>query len=425
MATFADTPKANFRLGMLIYDTRYRSITIQIVVLFLFMAGAAWLLNNLFTNLAERGKDLSFSFLWYRAGYDINQTLIPYTNDDTHFRAMLVGLVNTLLVAFLGCVAATIIGVIVGVLRLSSNWLVARLMTIYVEIFRNVPVLLWILVTFAIFTEVTPQPRDFRVTDQMIAEGQEPAASMLLFDSVAITNRGTFIPKIVYSRSLGEIHLGFLPISIDTLLVLASIVFGVLVFRAIGNNATKVQEATGVRPVTWWKRLLALFGPLLIVLVTLGFSLERPTLGGFNFTGGVLVLNSFMALWIGLTLYTAAFIAEIVRAGILAISKGQTEAAYALGLRPGRTMNLVILPQALRVIIPPLISQYLNLTKNSSLAIAVSYMDLRGTLGGITLNQTGRELECMLLMMLIYLVLSLLISSGMNVYNNAVRLKER
>ena len=425
MATFADTPKANFRLGMLIYDTRYRSITIQIVVLFLFMAGAAWLLNNLFTNLAERGKDLSFSFLWYRAGYDINQTLVPYTNDDTHFRAMLVGLVNTLLVAFLGCVAATIIGVVVGVLRLSSNWLVARLMTIYVEIFRNVPVLLWILVTFAIFTEVTPQPRDFRVTDQMIAEGQEPAASMLLFDSVAITNRGTFIPKIVYSRSLGEIHLGFLPISIDTLLVLASIVFGVLVFRAIGRNATKVQEATGVRPVIWWKRLLALFGPLLIVLVTLGFSLERPTLGGFNFTGGVLVLNSFMALWIGLTLYTAAFIAEIVRAGILAISKGQTEAAYALGLRPGRTMNLVILPQALRVIIPPLISQYLNLTKNSSLAIAVSYMDLRGTLGGITLNQTGRELECMLLMMLIYLILSLLISSGMNVYNNAVRLKER
>lgn len=425
MATFADTPKANFRLGMLIYDTRYRSITIQIVVLFLFMAGAAWLLNNLFTNLAERGKDLSFSFLWYRAGYDINQTLIPYTNDDTHFRAMLVGLVNTLLVAFLGCVAATIIGVIVGVLRLSSNWLVARLMTIYVEIFRNVPVLLWILVTFAIFTEVTPQPRDFKVTDQMIAEGQEPAASMLLFDSVAITNRGTFIPKIVYSRSLGEIHLGFLPISLDTLLVLASIVFGVLVFRAIGRNATKVQEATGVRPVTWWKRLLALFGPLLIVLVALGFSLERPTLGGFNFSGGVLVLNSFMALWIGLTLYTAAFIAEIVRAGILAISKGQTEAAYALGLRPGRTMNLVILPQALRVIIPPLISQYLNLTKNSSLAIAVSYMDLRGTLGGITLNQTGRELECMLLMMLIYLALSLLISSGMNVYNNAVRLKER
>ncbi len=410
---------------MLIYDTRYRSATIQIVVLLLFMLGAAWLLHNLFTNLAERGKDLSFSFLWTRAGYDINQTLIPYTNDSTHFRALLVGLVNTLLVAFLGCVAATVIGVIVGVLRLSSNWLVARLMTLYVEIFRNVPVLLWILVAFAIFTDVTPSPSQFRVTDQMVADGVKPEASMILFDSVAITNRGTFIPKIVYSRSLGEIHLGFLPISLNTLAMLAAIVGGVIVFRAIGRNATQVQEATGVRPVTWWKRLLALFGPVLVVAFALGFSLERPTLGGFNFTGGINVLNSLMALWIGLTLYTAAFIGEIVRAGINAISKGQTEAAYALGLRPRRTMSLVILPQALRVIIPPLISQYLNLTKNSSLAIAVSYMDLRGTLGGITLNQTGRELECMLLLMLIYLVLSLLISSAMNVYNNAVRLKER
>lgn len=425
MATLADTPKQSFRLGMLIYDTRYRSATIQIVVLLLFMLGAAWLLHNLFTNLAERGKDLSFSFLWTRAGYDINQTLIPYTNDSTHFRALLVGLVNTLLVAFLGCAAATVIGVIVGVLRLSSNWLVARLMTLYVEIFRNVPVLLWILVAFAIFTDVTPSPSQFRVTDQMVADGVKPEASMILFDSVAITNRGTFIPKIVYSRSLGEIHLGFLPISLNTLAMLAAIVGGVIVFRAIGRNATQVQEATGVRPVTWWKRLLALFGPVLVVAFALGFSLERPTLGGFNFTGGINVLNSLMALWIGLTLYTAAFIGEIVRAGINAISKGQTEAAYALGLRPRRTMSLVILPQALRVIIPPLISQYLNLTKNSSLAIAVSYMDLRGTLGGITLNQTGRELECMLLLMLIYLVLSLLISSAMNVYNNAVRLKER
>ncbi len=425
MATFADTPKASFRLGMLIYDTRYRSITIQIVVLLLFMTGAAWLLHNLFTNLAERGKDLSFSFLSNRAGYDINQTLIPYTNDSTHFRAMLVGLVNTLLVAFMGCIAATVIGVAVGVLRLSSNWLVARLMTVYVEIFRNVPVLLWILVAFAIFTDVTPSPRDFKATDQMIAEGQEPAASMILFDSVAITNRGTFVPKVVYTRSLGEVHLGFLPISLNTLAMLAAIIGGVIVFRAIGQNATRTQEATGVRPVIWWKRLLALFGPVVVVAIALGLSLERPTLGGFNFTGGINVLNSLMALWIGLTLYTAAFIGEIVRAGIMAISKGQTEAAYALGLRPGRTMNLIILPQALRVIIPPLISQYLNLTKNSSLAIAVSYMDLRGTLGGITLNQTGRELECMLLLMLIYLVLSLLISSGMNFYNNSVRLKER
>ena len=425
MALVSDSPKESFRLGMLVYDTRYRSITIQIFVLILFMLGVGWLLGNLFDNLAERGKDLSFSFLWNRAGYDISQTLIPYTNDDTHFRALLVGLVNTILVAILGCVAATVIGVIVGVLRLSRNWLVGRLMTIYVEAFRNVPLLLWILVAFAVFTEITPQPRDFRVTDEMIAAGEEPAASMILFDSVAVTNRGTFMPKAVYSRSLGEVHLGFMPFSLNTIAVLVAIIGGLWGYRVIRRRATAIQEATGVRPVTWWKSLLSVFAPVIIILVSLGFSLQVPKLGGFNFTGGILVSNALMALWLGLTLYTAAFIAEIVRAGIMAISSGQTEAAYALGLRPGRTMSLVVLPQALRVIIPPLISQYLNLTKNSSLAIAVSYMDLRGTLGGITLNQTGRELECMLLLMLIYLALSLLISAGMNVYNNAVKLKER
>ncbi|MGB7261767.1 MAG: ABC transporter permease subunit [Albidovulum sp.] len=425
MAIVADTPKASFRLGMLIYDTRYRSITIQIVVLILFMLGVGWLLDNLFSNLAERGKTLSFSFLWNRAGYDISQTLIPYTNDNTHFRAMLVGLANTFLVAILGCVAATIIGVIIGVLRLSKNWLVSKLMTIYVEGLRNVPLLLWILVAFAIFTEITPSPNEFRVTEQMKADGIEPAASMVLFDSVAITNRGTVIPAAVYSRSLGEVNIGFLPISLNTLAVLAAIIGGLLAYRGIRNRATVIQEATGVRPVTWWKSLLVVFAPVILVLFALGFSLEIPVLAGFNFKGGTIVGNSLMALWLGLTLYTAAFIAEIVRAGILAISHGQSEAAYALGLRPGRTMSLVVLPQALRVIIPPLISQYLNLTKNSSLAIAVSYMDLRGTLGGITLNQTGRELECMLLLMLIYLVISLTISSGMNVYNNSVRLKER
>jgi general L-amino acid transport system permease protein len=172
------------------------------------------------------------------------------------------------------------------------------------------------------------------------------------------------------------------------------------------------------------KRPVKIFG-LVALLLALGFHLEYPKMTRFNFSGGIEVLHSFTALLIALVLYTAAFIAEIVRAGIQAISRGQTEAAFALGLRPGRTMNLIILPQALRVIIPPLISQYLNLTKNTSLAIAVSYMDLRGTLGGVTLNQTGKELECMLLMMLIYLTISLMISSVMNIYNSSVKLKER
>ncbi|MDR0808615.1 MAG: ABC transporter permease subunit, partial [Gemmobacter sp.] len=185
------------------------------------------------------------------------------------------------------------------------------------------------------------------------------------------------------------------------------------------------QDTTGIRPVTWWKNLLILVLPSALLLWALGLYFVLPVLKGFNFTGGITVLHSFTALTAALALYTASFIAEIVRAGIMATPRGQSEAAYALGLRPGRTMRLVILPQALRIIIPPLINQYLNLTKNTSLAIAVSYMDLRGTLGGITLNQTGKELESMLLMMAIYLTISLIISAVMNMFNRTVRLKER
>jgi general L-amino acid transport system permease protein len=423
MAT--DAPKDGFRLSMLIYDTRYRSYTIQIVVLVLFALAVAWLLNNTVQNLAARGKEFNFGFLWQRAGYDIGQQLIPYTNDSTHFRALLIGLLNTLVVAFLGCIFATILGVIIGVLRLSRNWLVSRLMTVYVEMFRNVPLLLWILLSYVILSETTPQPRDFRVTDEMIAAGQEPAASMILFDSVAVTNRGTNIPAPLFDRGLGTLDLGFMTLNLNFWVIVAVIAVSVFVNRSILAHARATQEATGFRPVTWWKSLLVLFAPVILLLVAMGFHLEIPSLKGFNFQGGILVAHSFTALLIALTLYTAAFIAEIVRAGIQAISRGQSEAAFALGLRPNRTMSLIILPQALRVIIPPLISQYLNLTKNTSLGIAVSYLDLRGTLGGITLNQTGRELECMLLMMLIYLSISLMISAVMNMYNKSVQLKAR
>ena len=425
MAMATDVPKDSFRLSMLIYDTRYRSYTIQIVVLILFAMAVAWLLNNTVQNLAARGKEFNYGFLWQRAGYDIGQQLIPYSNDDTHFRAVLVGLINTLVVAFWGCIFATILGVIVGVLRLSNNWLIARLMTIYVEIFRNVPLLLWILLTYVILSETTPQPRDFRVTDEMAAAGEAPAASMILFDTVAVTNRGTNIPAPLFDRGLGTLDLGFMTLNLTFWAILAVVVGSIWVNRRILASARALQEATGDRPVTWWKSILVLFAPTILLLVAMGFHLEIPELKGFNFQGGILVAHSFTALLIALSLYTAAFIAEIVRAGILAISRGQTEAAFALGLRPNRTMSLIILPQALRVIIPPLISQYLNLTKNTSLGIAVSYLDLRGTLGGITLNQTGRELECMLLMMLIYLSISLIISAVMNMYNKSVQLKAR
>jgi general L-amino acid transport system permease protein len=425
MAMATDAPKDGFRLSMLVYDTRYRSYTIQVVVLILFAMAVAWLLNNTAQNLAARGKEFNFTFLWQRAGYDIGQQLIPYTNDSTHFRALLVGLINTLVVAFWGCIFATVLGVIVGVLRLSNNWLVGRLMTIYVEMFRNIPLLLWILLSYVLLSEVTPAPNAFRVTDEMIAAGEEPAASMMFFDSVAVTNRGTNIPSPLFERGLGSVDIGFLTLNFTFLAIVAVIAGSIYVNRRIRASARATQEATGFRPTTWWKSLLVLFAPILLLLVAMGFHLEFPELRDFNFQGGILVAHSFTALTIALSLYTAAFIAEIVRAGILAISRGQSEAAFALGLRPSRTMNLIILPQALRVIIPPLISQYLNLTKNTSLGIAVSYLDLRGTLGGITLNQTGRELECMLLMMLTYLIISLLISSLMNLYNNAVKLKER
>lgn len=425
MAVASDVPKESFRLSMLIYDTRYRSITIQIFVLILFGLFLAWLLNNTAQNLAVRGKEFNFGFLWQRAGYDIGQAIVPYTNDSNHFRALLVGLVNTLVVAILGCILATILGVVIGVLRLSNNWLVGRLMTVYVEMFRNVPLLLWILLSYVILSETTPQPRDFRLTDEMAAAGEVPAASMMFWDTVAVTNRGTNIPSPLFDVTLGSVNVLGLTLNLTILAYIAVIAGSVFINRRILSSARAQQEATGDRPVTWWKSILVLFGPVIALSLALGLHLEIPELRGFNFQGGILVAHSFTALLLALTLYTAAFIAEIVRAGILAISRGQSEAAFALGLRPGRTMNLIILPQALRVIIPPLISQYLNLTKNTSLGIAVSYLDLRGTLGGITLNQTGRELECMLLMMLIYLTISLIISSLMNLYNRSVQIKVR
>lgn len=424
MSLASEAPKDSFRLSMLVYDTRYRSYTIQLAVLVLLLAFLGWMADNTIKNLAERGKDINFSFLWQRAGYDIDQQLIPYTNDSSHGRAAIIGLLNTLLIAVIGCFFATIVGVLAGVLRLSKNWLVARLMTVYVEIFRNVPLVLWIILIFVVFTETYPQPKDFRVTDEMVAAGEAPKETMI-FGAIAITNRGSNIPGPVFDRPLPTIEIATVPISLSGVAFLMVVLGSVLVNRRILARAKAIQEDTGDRPTTWWQSLLVLFVPAIALLMAMGFHLDYPEIKGFNFTGGLAVNHSFTALLVALILYTGAFIAEIVRGGIQAISKGQTEAAFALGLRPGRTMNLVILPQALRVIIPPLISQFLNLTKNTSLGIAVSYLDLRGTLGGITMNQTGREMECMVLMMGIYLTISLLISSLMNIYNNSVKLKER
>ncbi len=419
MTTLTDAPKQSFRLGMLIYDTRYRSATIQVVALIGFLLAIGWLVSNTAANLSDLGKQPSFRFLGEPAGYDINQRLIDYDSQRTHMRAAVVGLLNTLLVAVLGCITATVLGVVIGVLRLSKNWLISRLMTVYVEMFRNVPVLLWIVFIMAITIETLPQPRDFR--------GDDPEATMKVFDSVAITNRGVYIPEPLFSRGLGDTPVlgNSFNISLDLMAILVVLGASLYASGVVRKRADRIQEATGDRPVTWYIRLGLVVIPTAIVLVILGFHLGYPALKGFNFTGGTHLRNSLIALWLALSLYTAAFIAENVRAGIMAISKGQTEAAGALGLRPNRIMSLVVLPQALRVIIPPLISQYLNLTKNSSLAIAVGYMDLTGTLMGITLNQTGRELETVLMGMLVYLTISLSISGVMNWYNNRVKLVER
>jgi general L-amino acid transport system permease protein len=254
-----------------------------------------------------------------------------------------------------------------------------------------------------------PQPRDFR--------GANATASMV-GDMFAFTGRGFYAPMPYFET-------GFAQGAVGWAVVLVVLLGSWLAARAVGRWAARTQEATGLRPTTWHITAGLWLVPLAVVLYVQGLAWEYPALKGFNFQGGIFARASLIALWFALSIYTAAFIAENVRAGILAISKGQTEAAASLGLRPNRIMNLVILPQALRVIIPPLISQYLNLTKNSSLAIAVGYMDITGTLGGITLNQTGRAIECVLLLMLFYLTISLAISAVMNVYNNAVKLKER
>lgn len=528
----AEASRDGFRLSMLIYDTRFRSVTIQVIVLVLFLLTLGWLTDNVIRNLDAKGKDINFGFLWMRAGYDIEQTLIPYTNDSSHGRAVIIGLLNTIVIAFFGCILATVVGVLVGVLRLSKNWLVSRIMTVYVEIFRNVPLLLWILLVFVVVSESAPAPNTFKITQEMIdnrallegataaggglglwdrisgiqifslpfvlwalgliglaiAAGQfarerftgplsklaialplalwlvlgltsfndalsgrdgsagamllpdgteigvtEPLSSNVFFGTTAITNRGTNIPAPLLDRPLGGTVINTVPVNYSLLAVMALFIGSLFVNRQIVNRARKIQETTGTRPTTWWISLLVIFAPVAVLLWAMGLHWEFPGFPaneagvsqGFNLRGGIQVMHSFTALLIALGLYTSAFIAEIVRSGIMAISRGQSEAAAALGLQPGRTMKLVVLPQALRVIIPPLISQYLNLTKNTSLGIAVSYLDLRGTLGGITLNQTGRELECMLLMMLIYLVISLIISGGMNMFNSAVKLKER
>ncbi len=404
MTTMSDPQQGSFRLSMLLNDTRYRSYTFQFIALILLIALMAFLGINLVRNLASAGLNISYEFLNVPAGYDVQQTLIDYNSQSSNLRAAMVGIINTLLVAFLACVTATILGVIAGVARLSKNWLVSKLMSVYVEIFRNIPVLIWILMIYTLMTAVLPAPNAFR---------GDNATSSMLFDAFAFTNRGVYIPAPVWGPG--------------SMIVVATFILSIIAVIFYRRYAVKLLFDTGKLLPTGWPTLAILVVPTLLMFFIMGrpVGLDYPALRGFNFQGGIQIGAPLIALWLALSVYTGAFIAENVRAGIQAISKGQTEAASSLGLRPKRVMNLVVLPQALRVIIPPLISQYLNITKNSSLAIAVGYADITATLGGITLNQTGRAIECVLLLMLFYLTISLSISAIMNVYNNNVSLRER
>ena len=393
-----------FQFSMLLNDKRYRSYTFQFFALFILICAMAYLGKNLLENLAAAGLNISYSFLGEPSGYDINQRLIEYNSQSTHLRASIVGVLNTLLVAFLGCIAATFFGVTAGILRLSNNWIVAKLMMIYVEIFRNVPVLIWILIIHSIFLAFLPQPKAFR--------GENPEATML-WDAFAFTGRGFYIPKPVFNDG--------------SLIVIITFILSIIGVFAFRYYARQKLYSEGKLLETRWTSVAIFFIPTILIYFALGdpITLEYPELKGFNFKGGIHARGSLISLWFALSIYTGAFIAEVVRAGIQSVDKGQSEAAGALGMRPNFIMNLVILPQALRVIVPPLISFYLNITKNSSLALAVGYMDITGTLGGITLNQTGRAIEAVLLLMLFYLVISLSISAIMNVYNRSIMLKER
>ncbi len=379
-------------------DQRFRSLFYQALVVGLLGAFIVFIVFNTAQNIEKRGIQTGFDFLSAPAGYDIAiSPFIEYTAQHSHGRVFLVGLFNTLLVSALGIIAATILGVFLGVLRLSPNWLVSRVVYCYVEMTRNVPLLLQILLWYAIFLGL-PSVKQ----------------SMSFFnDTFFLNQRGLILPEPLPSD-------GFMWVPI-------ALIIGLVASFIFAKWAHKTQDATGkIYPVFLINTAMILGLPIL-AFAAMGFPLDfaYAELKGFNFKGGMTIKPEFTALWFALSLYTAAFISETVRAGIQSVSHGQTEASEALGLRPSWTMRLVVLPQALRVIIPPMTSQYLNLTKNSSLAVAIGYPDIVQSFGGVTLNQTGQAIEVIFITMLVYLTISLVISSFMNWYNNRVRLVER
>ncbi len=374
-----------------------RAIAFQVIALVVTVAFGWSIFENTQANLRRLGIASGFDFLSSPAGFDIIQTLIPYSPTSSYGRVFWVGLLNTLLVSALGVVLATLLGFVIGIARLSKNWLISRLALVYIETFRNIPLLLQIFFWYFAVLRAVPAPRQ----------------SLSLGDVIFLNIRGLYLPAPQFQPGFGW--------------VIAAFGGAVAASWLLVRWARSRQLATGQQFPTLSVSLALLFGLPLVTFWLAGSPLEWqiPKLGGFNFQGGWVVIPEMASLLLALTIYTAAFIAEIVRAGIQAVSHGQTEASFSLGLNSGMTLRLIILPQALRVIIPPLTNQYLNLTKNSSLAAAIGYPDLVSAFAGTTLNQTGQAIECIAITMTVYLTISLLISLAMNQYNRRVALVER
>ncbi|MFA6157698.1 amino acid ABC transporter permease [Mesorhizobium sp.] len=380
----------------LINDPTVRGIFYQCLVVALLVSGVWWIVHNTIVNLTNLHIASGFTFLRGRAGFDISDTAIAYTSDSTYGRAIIVGLINTLIVAFVGIITATIIGFIIGIGRLSKNWLIQKICTVYVEVFRNIPPLLVIFFWYSGVLAVLPAPRD---------------SINLPFGSF-LNQRGFYFPRAVWGDG--------------SWLILVGLLVGIAMAWFVARKAHQRQMATGQQFPVFWTSLGLIVGLPLLAYVLSGFplSFDFPKQSTFNLTGGFAVKPEFLSLYLALSFYTAAFISEIVRAGIRGVAKGQSEASAALGLRSGQALRLVVVPQAMRIVIPPLASQYLNLTKNSSLAIAIGYPDLTATTGTV-LNQTGQAVECVVIMMVIYLAISILTSLLMNWFNAKVALVER
>ena len=392
--------------GSLINDPKVRGFFFQIVVVVILFALVYWIVGNTIENLRRSNISSGFDFLRGRAGFDVSSSLIGFDSDSTYARGLVVGFLNTLLVAVCGIVTASIIGFTIGVGRLSHNWLIRKICTVYVEIFRNIPPLLVIFFWYFGVLSVLPQPR------ASIELGLPLGGENFISFGAFLNNRGFFLPKPVWGEGAWLIAVGF--------------VVAVALTFFVARRARIRQAATGEQFPVFLTGFALIVGLPLLAFALAGFPLtmDMPVASTFNLVGGLQIKPEFLSLYLALSFYTAAFIAEIVRAGILGVNKGQTEAASALGLRSGQTLRLVVIPQAMRIVIPPLTSQYLNLTKNSSLAIAIGFPDLVA-IGGTILNQTGQAIEIVAIWMVVYLGLSLTTSVFMNWFNAKMALVER